>query len=120
MQVVVRTAPNSIVGARRLKLKELVDQVSEEESEVMSEAAIAAVYGRFDTLTGPRGALGRGGRSDHRAAVCGESPAQVRFGAKERAGKAAKAVAGTCTERRLWDYQVQARERRPQSQCRMR
>ena len=40
------------VAKRKLKLKEIIDQSSEEECEVMSETAIAAAYARYEALFG--------------------------------------------------------------------
>lgn len=40
------------VAKRKLKLKEIIDQISEEECEVMSETALAAAYARYEALFG--------------------------------------------------------------------
>ena len=45
-------APPSAVATRKLKLKELVDQISEEECDYLTETQIAACYARFETLMG--------------------------------------------------------------------
>ena len=42
----------STVTARKLKLKDLVDQISEEECEILSEAAIATCYARYEAIMG--------------------------------------------------------------------
>ena len=42
----------STVGIRKLKLKELVDQVSEEECELLTDQQVLACYARWETLMG--------------------------------------------------------------------
>ena len=46
------TAQTSTVGARNLKLKELVDQVSEEECDLLTDQQLLACYARWETLMG--------------------------------------------------------------------